>query len=356
MRNDTTARTPWGESYRIAFFTLYGAAILAAGAWLFSSVHQVAPDSRAVVFHFGEPTRVANAGLLLAWPQPVDRVELIPGADRILERDVLALQRSTQQDAINAWERDGDAGAGAGYLLTGDAGVVQLNVRVFYRVSDPVRFALQRAHIDPLIDRLTQRTAAVICVGRDLDTILVARPQTLQNDTHAAEERIRLRSDFKQAMTQSLDRLRASGNDPGITLERVDIASSLPENAVAAFNAVLSASQQAEQTVASARKQASLRLQAAQQQADRLIEQAQASRQETLAKAQIDTRMIMSLAQAKRDGADGGLLQRIWREKITAILAQADQVVTVAPGQDSQLLLQGLPLSGAAAPSSEKNP
>lgn len=356
MRPVPLSRTPWGQSYRIAFFALYATALFAAGTWLFSCIHQVAADSRAVVFQFGKATRVVNAGLLLAWPHPIDRVELVPAAERILERDVLIMRRNQQLEQVNSWERDGDAGAGAGYLLTGDAGVVQLDVRIFWRVSDPVRFALQQPHINPLIDRLTERATAIVCAGRDLDTILVARPEMLQNDQHAAEERTRLRGDFKQALLQSLADMSASGNDPGITIERVDISSSLPTNAVAAFNAVLTASQQADQAIAAARTDATLRMQQAQQQADRVLQQAQASREETLAKARVDTQTILQLAQAQHDGKDGGLLQRLWRDKITRILAQAGQVITVAPGDDSRLILQGLAAQPTPPPASEKKP
>lgn len=309
-----------------------------------------------MVYRFGKPVRVEGAGLLFAWPYPIERVERVPGSERILERDVRALQREQQLSQINSWDRDNDAGAGAGYLLTGDAGVVQLNVRVFWRVDDPVQFALQRTHIEPLIDRLAERAAAVVCVGRDLDSILVTRPETLQNDSRAAQQRIQLRSDFKQAMAQSLTRLAAGGNDPGIRIERVDITSSLPENAVAAFNAVLAAGQQAEQAVASARTAAALRTQQAQQQADRTLGQAQARGQEIVAQANVDTRTIVQLAQARHDGTDGGLLQRVWRDKVAHILAQAGQVITVAPGDDSRLILQGLPSQPAAPTNSETKP
>lgn len=353
MSIEPLRRTPWGQSYRIAFFALYATAIGAAASWLFSCVHQIAPDSRAVVFQFGKATRVENAGLLLAWPRPINTVEQVPAAERILEHDVLVLRRRQQLEHVSNWDRDSDAGAGAGYLLTGDAGVVQLDVRVFWRVSNPIRFALQQPHIAPLIDRLSERAASVICAGRDLDSILVARPETLQNDQHAAEERIRLRGDFKQALSQSLAQMAASGNDPGIVIERVDIASSLPDNAVAAFNAVLTASQQAEQTIAAARTAATLRMQQAQQEADRLLEQAQASRQEMLAKANVETQTILQLAQTLREGKDGGLLQRLWRDKVNHILAQAGQVITVAPGDDSRLILQGLP---ATSPVNETTP
>ena len=350
------ARTPWGQSYRIAFFALYGTALLAAAAWLLSCVYQVAPDSRAVVFQFGKPVRVAGAGLLFAWPHPVGRVERVPAPERIMERQVMMLHRDRQLALINSWDRIGDAGAGAGYLLTGDEGVVQLDVRVFWRVSDPVRFAIQRQHIDPLIDRLTERAAAVVSMERSMDAILVARPETPQNDRHSAEERIRLRSDVKLKMQQSLAQMAAAGSDPGIAIERVDITSSLPDNAVSAFNAVLTASQQADRTIAAARTAATLRLQQARQQADRLIQQAQADSQETLAKASTDTQTILQLAQARRDGADGGLLQRLWRDKVTRILASAGQVITVAPGDESRLILQGLLPPASTAPASGEKP
>jgi regulator of protease activity HflC (stomatin/prohibitin superfamily) len=333
--------TPWGQSYRIAFFALYATALFAAASWLFSCVHQVTPGSRAVVFQFGKASRVVEAGLLLAWPHPIDSIEWVPAGERILEHDVVLLSRSRQLELVNNWDRDGDAGAGAGYLLTGDAGVVQLDVRVFWRVSDPVRYAVQRNHIEPLIDRLTERAATVVCAGRDLDAILVARPEMQTNDQHTAEERARLRGDLKQLLLQSLAQLAARGDSPGITIERVDIASSLPTNAVAAFNAVLTASQQADQAIAGAHTDATLRAQQAQQEADRMIQQAQARREETLAKAHVDTQLILQLAQSRHEGSDGGMLQRLWRDSVSRVLAQAGQVVTVAPGDESRLIIQG---------------
>ncbi|STW99092.1 Uncharacterised protein [Kluyvera ascorbata] len=70
----------------------------------------------------------------------------------------------------------------------------------------------------------------------------------------------------------------------------------------------------------------------------------------------MDTQTITQLADARRAGLDGGLLQRIWRDKVTRILAQAGQVITVAPGDDSRLILQGLPSQPATPINSEKQP
>jgi regulator of protease activity HflC (stomatin/prohibitin superfamily) len=341
MRKQPLATSPWGQAYRIAFFSLYGATILAALVWVFSSFHQITPDTQAVVFRFGKPIKVENSGMLFAWPKPVDRVEIIPGPARILQHDVSPLKRQEQLKQLTGDQYTSDAGAGAGYLLTGDSGVVQLNMQIFYRINSPLRYVLQQSHIDAMIDRLALRAATLVSAGRDLDTILVARPETLRNDSQAAQERSRLRSDLKQMIAGDIEKLKGSDNDPGITIERVDIASSLPDNAVDAFNAVLTASQRAEQNIAQAQNDATLSMQKAQQQADRVIQQAKASSSEMHARAEVATQTIVKLAQARATGTDAGMLSRIWREKIAAVLSHAGQVITVTPDDKSKLILPG---------------
>jgi len=351
MKKHAVTMTPWGQSYRIAFFSLYGATLLAALVWLFSSFHQIAPDSQAVVYRFGKPLAVKHSGMLFAWPKPVDRIEIIPGSDRILQHDVKPLKRSEQLKLLSGAQMYSDAGTGAGYLLTGDAGIVQLNMQVFYRIDAPLRYVLQRPHIDALIDRLAQRAATLVCAGRDLDTVLVARPETMQNDSHAAQERAKLRGDLKQMIEQDLVRLKDTENDPGITIERVDIASSLPDNAVAAFNAVLTASQQAEQKIAQAQNEAARLHQKSRQEADRILQQAEAGRSEMHAKAEIATQSIIKLAQARAEGSEADMLQRLWRERVSSVLSSAGQVIAVNPQDSSNLILTG-PASQAETPSS----
>lgn len=328
--------SPWAQSYRIAFYTLYAATLLAAAGWLFSGTYRISPENQAIVFHFGKPSRIVYSGLLLAWPQPVDDVVKIPSAERIIEYTVHALNRETQLAALSFQNMDGDAGAGAGYLLTGDTGIVQLDVRLFYRITNPVHYALQQSHLPPLLDRLAERAATVVSAGRNLDTILVARPEQISNEQLVAAQRIKLRGDFRDEINRSLQALAAPDTDPGITIERVDIKSTLPDRAVSAFNAVLTASQNADKSVADAHNAAELRLQSAQQDADRTMQQARAASQEIIARAKIDTEMINQLAQSQ----DKSLLQRIYREKLTEILARAGRVITIMPGNDSHLILQ----------------
>ncbi|TKI07793.1 protease modulator HflK [Martelella alba] len=340
---------PWLQAGRLAFWALCVVTLLTAGDWLLTNVRQIGPDSQAVVLRFGALNRLRHAGLLLAWPRPFEDVVVLPAADRILERRVVGLLRSTEaQQADYSGGLPNDTLAGSGYLLTGDAGVVQLDVRVFYKINRPYEYVVQKTHVGPALDRLVERAAVVICASRDLDAILVARPELVSNDSAAVQSRERLRGDLRQNINQSLRTLEADGLGLGIEIERVDVQSSLPEKAVSAFNAVLTSSQLAEQAIASAQNDATRQLQTANQAADRTLRIAQAAASERLAKARADTASISSLAHTLATGADPGILWRLYRDRIAAIFAQAGSVTAVDPHEDDHLILQGVDVNDGA--------
>jgi regulator of protease activity HflC (stomatin/prohibitin superfamily) len=338
-------QSPWLQASRLAFLALYAVTLLAAVGWAVSNVREINPQDRAVVFRFGELDRVQNAGLLLAWPQPFEQVVLLPSADRVIERHVETLLRSpTAQaaDKVTSFATPmSDALAGSGYLLTGDAGVVQLDVTAYYKVTDPRAFVLQGEHVLPALDRLVNRSALSLTAARDLDTILVARPELMGSDSQSAERRERLRGDLVQGINTRLADLAATEVGLGVEVVRVDVQSSLPAAAVNAFNAVLTASQQADQAVANARTDAEKLNQTANQQADRVLQVAHAQASERLAKAQTDTAAVTGLAQSIQNKSDPGLLLRIYRERVPVILKQAGSVTTVDPRDDSRLIIQG---------------
>ena len=292
------------------------------------------------MLRLGALERLAGPGLLLAWPQPLEQVVLLPSAEQVIERRVEGLLRSEQARRADLdVSLSSDALAGSGYLLTGDAGVVQLDVRVFYKVDDPYAYVLQGAHVLPALDRLVARNTVQVCAARDLDTILVARPELLGNDSAVAERRERLRGDLVQGINHSLAALAAAGSGLGIQVVRVDVQSSLPRNAVSAFNAVLTASQLAEQNVAKARTEAEKLTQAATE-GPTALQLARAEAGERLAQARRDTASIVGLAPAL-GATDAGLLWRLYRERVPAILGKAGSVGSVDPRDDGRLILQG---------------
>lgn len=344
-RGTHESSSPWIQAGQLAFLALFAVTLLAAVAWAFSNVRQIDPQNRAVVLHFGALDRIQNAGLLWAGPRPFEQVILLPAADRVIERRIDNLLRSDaalQADRLASFATPlSDALAGSGYLLTGDAGVVQLDVRVFYKVIEPYAFVLQGEHVLPALDRLVTRSAVALSAARDLDTILVARPELVGADSQAAERRERLRGDLVQGINRRLVELSATGQGLGIEVVRVDVQSSLPAPAVNAFNAVLTASQQADKTVANARTDAEKLTQSANERADRTVQLAQAQASERLAKASADTATVLSLAKAQQQGTDPQMLLRIYRERLPTIMGQAGSVTTVNPNDDSRLIIQG---------------
>jgi regulator of protease activity HflC (stomatin/prohibitin superfamily) len=354
--NGSESVSPWLQAGRLAFIAAYAILSIAALRWLSSNTQQVSPSNRAVVTRMGALHRVQSAGLLLAWPKPIEHVVLVPAAETILERQVQALLRPTAASfgpapaPVSAREDDEapdqsavmqDAGAGAGYLLTGDAGVVSLDIRVSYTVTNVFDYVLQGSHILPALDRLVTRSAVAVCASRDLDTILVARPELMGTDSQVAERRERLRADLVRSINAALDTLKRGGAGLGITVARVDVQSRLPVDAVDAFDAVLSASQSADQTIADARTTAAYSMQAATQAADRSLEVAQAQASERLSKAQSDTSSLLHLAQLIRDRTEPQLMTRIYRERISQILAKAGSLTQVDPKDDAQLIIDG---------------
>lgn len=210
-------RSPWLQAGRLAFLALFGVTLLAALAWAFSNVRQIGPENRAVVLRLGALERLAGPGLLLAWPQPLEQVVLLPSAEQVIERRVEGLLRSEQARRADLdVSLSSDALAGSGYLLTGDAGVVQLDVRVFYKVDDPYAYVLRgrprAAGAGPAGG--AQRRAGLRRARPD--TILVARPELLGNDSAVAERRERLRGDLVQGINHSLAALAAAGSGLGI--------------------------------------------------------------------------------------------------------------------------------------------
>lgn len=330
------------QAVRLVSVLLSAIMVLAAVGWATSNIREIAPQNRAVVLRLGALNRVQESGLLWALPAPFEQVLLLPDAATVLERRIKGLLRSPEAQTGEAdAATQSDTLAGSGYLLTADASVVQLDIRVFYRVTDPFAYALQKEHVLPALDRLVTRSAIVICASRDLDSILVARPELVSAASDIALRRERLRADLVNSINASLSSLRAKGMGLGIEIDRADVQSALPATAVSAFDGVLTASQQAEQAIASAQNDAEKDKQAADQQADRIVQVAEAQSSERLAKARADTATIIGFASAQGADSDPGLLWRLYRDRVAKILSQAGSVVTVDPRDDARLILQG---------------
>jgi len=354
---------PWAQSARLSFGFLFIVVGVLALAWAVSNIRRVPPESRAVVLRFGNVVGVQGAGLLLAWPRPVEQVLLLPSADRQIEFPISrfdeapSLAGTPDAPPITAaasglragFQISRDARRNSGFLLTGDAGVVHLRATLFYQITDPTAYVVAAAHVAPALDRLFVASAAAVAASRDLDTILVARPGGEPSGVrggHASREQ--LRADLVRAVNHRLEGLAAQGAGLGIAVSRVDLAAALPAGAKSAFDRILTVTQTADRTIAQARTFAAATALSATQQAHRIVTEAEAAAAERRGQAEARTAPIAALAEQMHGPAGRSLLDRMYYDRIGALLRKARQVVTFDPASGARLLLPGPSPTGSS--------
>jgi regulator of protease activity HflC (stomatin/prohibitin superfamily) len=333
---------PVAQSIRIGFAILRLATLALALAWAFSNVREVPPDQQALVLRFGQVVRVQPAGLVLALPRPIETIVVLPSAARQLTLEI---------NAGAAWEPailDPDStGSGVAVpssvslYLTGDGGAVLLDAAVTYRIVDAAAYYLAAAHVEPALQRLFRAAAVGVAADRSLDDFLVARPEQIAGGTAAQARREAVKSALADAMNRRLRALAAQDAGLGIEVERIDVTALLPPSAKLAFDAVLDATQTAEQGLAAARTAAERDAQAAVQARDRILAGAHASAEERVRGAQAQVAEVTSLTRRMDPASRPSLLDQVYRERIAVILQQAGTVQTIDVHGGSRLILPG---------------
>jgi len=332
--------SPLAESIAFGFRAMYVVAALLALFWVTSSVRQIASDSQVVVRRFGRILRAQQSGLLVAWPRPIEQVQILPGPARQLSQDVsVLLSPSDRYQAVVGATSQGASGAGA--YLTGDGNVVLLTASLIYRINDPIAYALQEVHVAPALDRLFRATAVHITAGRNLNDFLVVQTADQSDNGQAL---IALRSEVRESLLSTMnDRLHAldaSGAELGVEVEQINLTPSLPPDAKAAFDQVLVATQAADRGVAIARTDAERRRQQANSEAEQLVSASQATAQEIVSRASVDTASILALVHDERTfQSRDSLLLREYRARVANIMDRTGRVTLVDPKSGVRVVL-----------------
>jgi regulator of protease activity HflC (stomatin/prohibitin superfamily) len=353
-RLDAERRGGFGlaEAVRLGFRAGFVAVLLLTVGWAIGGLRQVPSDSRAVVLRFGQIEGVREAGLVVAWPNPIEQIVLVPAYDRQVPLKIAVPLNSGpsaetdfqihQPDDVVTIRRQKDAWNGQ-YFLTGDGSVVQYDATLYYHVTDPRSYVLSREHVDPALQRLYRASAAMIASSHDLDDFLVARPEDAAHPVSAdvAGRRQALRGEMVAAINDRLDALRRQGSDLGVEISRIDIVALLPPLAKAAFDDVLTASQIADQTVAAARTDAAHIVQEAQRADDSSRSQAAAAAEEQVRVAAAETADVGLLHGEITPANRDSLLGQYYRDRIGAILHKIGHVTTVDMRGGQSIIIQG---------------
>ena len=343
---------PIAQSVAIGFRTVYIAALLLALLWLTSNVREIASDSQAVVLRFGRIVRTQEAGLLLAWPRPIEEVQLLPGPERQLSQDVSTLPAASEKSASLVGPFTGGRALpqNAAAYLTGDGNVVLLSATLIYRISDPVTYSLARTHVAPALDRLFRATSVRVTAGRNLNDFLAVQASAgaAAGDASAGRAVLALRGEIRDSLLQTMNaRLRelgasaSAGGSLGVEIQRIDMTAWLPPDAKSAFDAVLVASQAADRGVAVARTDAEHRRQEADRDRDQLLTGAEATARELVSTADVNTAGILALEREETPQTRNSILLREYRTNVAKIMNRVGSATLVDPQNGTRVVLPG---------------
>jgi len=322
----------WGQAVALAFRFLLFLAIAIAVGWLCSNIRQVPADNQAVVVRFGQVARVHGAGLLFALPRPLETVTLIPAAARQIPLRIERFADGGSSDTSNktmGFDINDNPRLNSGFLLTGDSSVVHLEAQLFYQVNDPQAFLVSERHVRPALQRLFIASALNAMAARELDAILVARPEVAANAAVAAR-RERLRADLVNDVNRRLALLAAESASLGVQVSRVDLVPSIPRGAHDAFDSVLAVTQESERAIAASNTNKELIQSKAQSEADSIKSSASAAAEENVSRATVATASITALG-GNQDMSRGMQMYRLYYDRIGPILKKAGRVQLVAP-------------------------
>ncbi len=342
---------PIAQSVAIGFRTVYIAALLLTLLWLTSNVREIASDSQAVVLRFGRIVRTQEAGLLLAWPRPIEEVQLLPGPERQLSQEVSTLPAASEKSAALVGPFVGARALpqNAAAYLTGDGNVVLLSATLIYRIGDPVSYSLARTHVAAALDRLFRATSVHVTAGRNLNDFLVvqANAGTSARQDSSNQAALALRAEIRDSLLQTMNaRLRelgsnAAGGGLGVEIQRIDMTAWLPPDAKSAFDAVLVASQAADRGVAVARTDAEHRRQEADRNRDQLLTAAEATARELVSAADVDTAGILALEREETPQTRNSILLREYRTNVAKIMNRVGSATLVDPQNGTRVVLPG---------------
>ncbi|HEU0097086.1 MAG TPA: hypothetical protein VFQ52_11585, partial [Rhizomicrobium sp.] len=268
----------------------------------------------------------------------------IPGSARQLQLSIDRFKDSVMGDdsylSVFGYAPNDQPRVNSGFLLTGDSSVVHLIAQIYYQITDPEAYMIAQDHVALALQRLFIASTVNTMAGRDLDSILVARPEIAATNAEAVR-RERLRADLVSSVNQRLQQLSVEGAPLGVTVSRVDLVPSIPVPAKQAFDGVLVVTQEAEQGIANARTNAEQSTQEANQMKDHTMTDATARSQEAVSNATVATASIAALSQNNVGMSRAMQMSRLYYDRVGPILKRVGHVKVVAKDGTTHLILPG---------------
>ena len=274
---------------------------------LFNCFTLVTEQQRGVVLRFGQVHRVLQPGPHLKLPWPIETVTKV---------NATAIKTFSTSVPV----------------LTRDENIVQVDINVQYRVSDPQQYLFGTRDADAMLQQAALSTVREQVGRSTLDTVLGARGA--------------LAVSARQQLQASLDAYRT-----GLVVTEMNLPNARPpEEVKPAFDDVNSAQQDQDRLISEAQAYAAQVVPEARGQAARIRTTAEGYQAAVVARAQGDADRFSMLVEEYQD-APAVTRKRLWLETVEEVLAGNRKIV----GGDSRQLIY-VPMEGQGGASSSQPP
>ena len=286
--------------------------------WLLSGTFTVGPDEQGLVLRFGRLERIASPGLNYHLPYPVETVYK---------------PKVTEVKRLEVGFRTIDPGPPARYqdhleesrMLTGDENMVDVDVIVQYRITDPVKFLFNVRNPHTTV-RITAEAAIRQVVGsKPIDEVLTTGKGVIQQET-------------MQALQAVLNRYES-----GLTVVAIQLQDVTPPKEVSqAFKDVASAREDKNRLINESQGYRNKVIPEARGRVAEIIERATAYRETKILQARGDAeRFLSNLAEYKK--APEITRTRLHLEMVKEIMPSVEKIIL---NKDGSGVLPILPLRG----------
>jgi membrane protease subunit HflK len=290
----------------------------------FSGIQEVAQDQVGLLLRFGKlqgstpAAQVHEPGLLLALPYPIDDVLQVPAKQEgevVINEVWKGIEDTAALDRIDPVLE--------GYCLTGDQNIVQVQVVVKYRISDPVAFRLRTLDPPAILHDVVLASLTQAISGWSVNDVLRFQRETSSQSgqTEGLAATVRSRAQGR------LDQL-----DCGMTISAMEFKQlHPPRHVIAEFRDVQSAQIDVETKKRDAEGFASREIPKAQAERNRLIQAAAAYQNTLKARAMEEYSVFEQLYSEYRKNPEL-VRNRIYLETLEHVLTSAGKVDFVSPG------------------------
>ncbi|RVV98603.1 FtsH protease activity modulator HflK [Mesobaculum littorinae] len=289
------------------------AVLVLVALWAFSSFYTVRPEERSVELFLGDFSEVGQPGLNFA-PWPVVTAEVIP-----------VTTERTEDIGVARGAGDVDAG----FMLTTDENIVDIDFQVVWNVTDPAEFLFNLRDPEQTVRAVSESVMREVIAQSELAPILNRDRATI---AQTVQERIQ----------STLDSYQAGINIVRVNLDKADP----PGDVIASFREVQEAEQERDRLQRQADAYANRVLAGARGEAAQVLEEAEAYRAQVVNEAEGDASRFTAVL-TEYQNAPEVTRKRLYLETMEEVYGRIDKIILddSAGGAGGQGVVPYLPLN-----------